>query len=104
MDNMRNLHTKMDIPKFFGHIVTTAAKPNLFEHMTPYQIGTKPCHRAQEHLFVIKSVIGLAELSNRAIALQLWDLSKYFDRESLVDGLNEIYKNNVKGKLYKLLF
>ena len=72
--------------------------------MSPYQIGTKPGHRAQEHLFVIKSLIGLAEHHGRAIALQLWDLSKYFDRESLVDGLNELYRNNVRGKVYKLLY
>ena len=104
LDNNRNIHTKLDIPKFFGHIVATAAKPNIFKHMSPYQIGTKPGHRVQEHLFVIKSVIGLAELNNTAIALQLWDLSKYFDRESLADGLNELYKNQVKGKVYRLLY
>ena len=104
LDFQRNIHTKLDVPKFFGHIVATAAKPNLNSHMSPYQIGTKPGHRAQEHLFVIKSVIGLAEHHGRAIALQLWDLSKYFDRESLVDGLNELYRNNVRGKVYKLLY
>ena len=104
LDFQRNIHTKIDVPKFFGHIVATAAKPNLIGQMSPYQIGTKPGHRAQEHLFVIKSVIGLAEQHGRAIALQLWDLSKYFDRESLVDGLNELYKNNVRGKVYKLLY
>ena len=104
LENLRNIHTKMEIPKFFGHIVTSAAKPLLFDNMSPFQIGTKPGHRAQEHLFVIKSIIGLAEHCNRSIALQLWDLSKYFDRENLADGLNEVYRNNVKGKLYKLLF
>ena len=103
-NNQRNLHTKEDIPKFFGHIVTSAAKPNIIGSMTPYQIGTKPGHRAQEHLFVLKSVIGLFEHNRQAIALQLWDLSKYFDRESLVDGMNELYRSNVKGKLYKLLY
>ena len=85
LENLRNIHNKMEIPKFVSHIVTTAAKPHLFENMSPYQIGTKPGHRAQEHLFVIKSIIGLAEHCNRAIALQLWDLSKYFDRENLAD-------------------
>ena len=80
------------------------AKPNIIENMSPYQIGTKPGHRAQEHLFVIKSMMGLAEMNNEAFALQLWDLSKYFDRESLKDGLNELYRSNVRGKAYKLLY
>ena len=95
LNNQRNIHTKQDIPKFFGHIVASAAKPNLLENMTPYQIGTMPGHRAQEHLFVVKSIIGLYELHGKAIALQLWYLSKYFDRESLTNGLNELYRSNV---------
>ena len=87
LSNQRYLHTKMEIPKFFGHIVTSIAKPNIIENMSPYQIGTKPGHRAQEHLFVTKSMMGLAELNKQAFALQFWDLSKFFDRESLRDGL-----------------
>ena len=44
------------------------------------------------------------EHMGKAIILQLWDISKFFDRESLTDGLNELYKNEVRGKLYKLLY
>ena len=55
-------------------------------------------------MYVIKSVIALYEHLGQAVALQLWDLAKYFDRESLVDGMNELYKNGVQGKLYKLLY
>ena len=46
LEYSRNIHTKLEIPKFFSHIVTTAAKPILFENMSPYQIGTKPGHRS----------------------------------------------------------
>ena len=94
----RNIHTKIDVPKFFGHIVTTAAKVKMIENMSEYQIGTKPGHRAQEHLFLLKSVIGLYEHLDKALILQLWDLSKYFDRESLTDGLNELYKREILVK------
>ena len=72
--------------------------------MSKYQIGTKPNHRAQEHLFLLKSVIALYDYLGKALILQLWDISKYFDRESLTDGLNELYKNKIRGKLYKLLY
>ena len=48
----RNIHTKLEVPKLFGHIVTTAAKVKMIENMSKYQIGTKPGHRAQEHLHV----------------------------------------------------
>ena len=68
------------------------------------QIGAVTGHRAQEHLFSIKSFIALIEWKNEAVALQQYDYSKMFDRENLLDGLNEAYKANVKGKLYKLLY
>ena len=34
----------------------------------------------------------------------MWDLSKFFDRESLTDCMNELYKSKVQGKLYRLLY
>ena len=88
---------KEDIPKYFGHMVTTAIKPLVFENMSEFQIGGVPGHRAQEHLFTVKSVLALAEKNNAAMAIQVLDLSKYFDSESLLDCLNEIYRAEVKG-------
>ena len=34
----------------------------------------------------------------------MWDVFKFFDSESLSDCMNELYKNEVRGKLYRLLF
>ena len=75
----------------------------MISNLTKYQIATKPGHRAQEHLFVLKSVIALYMMYDKAVILSMWDLSKFFDCESLTDCLNELYKSNVKGKLYRLL-
>ena len=44
--SQRNIHTKNEIPKFFGHIVMSKAKDIIMENMTKYQIGTKLGHRA----------------------------------------------------------
>ena len=57
LDNMRHLHIKEDIPKMFGHLVMSLAKEKMVSNMSKYQIGAKPGHRAQEHLFTIKSVM-----------------------------------------------
>ena len=86
------------------HIVTNEAKPKVFKELSPFQIGAVPGHRAQEHLFSIKSIIAMVEMTNDTIGLQLFDCSKMFDREVLVDCMDELYKSNIKGKLYKLIF
>jgi hypothetical protein len=104
LDNMRHIHCKDEFPKFFGHLVVSASKDKMISNLTKYQIATKPGHRAQEHLFVLKSVIALYMMYDKAVILSMWDLSKFFDRESLSDCLNELYKSNVHGKLYRLLY
>ena len=77
LSNYRNIHTKIEIPKFFGKMVTSLAKPSIIQGMTKFQIGTKPGHRAQEHLFVLKSIIALYIHYDLALILQLWDILKF---------------------------
>lgn len=72
--------------------------------MSKYQIATKPGHRAAEHLYTIKSILGSFQQQDKAMILSMWDLKKFFDRESLFDCMNELYKNNLKGKLYRLIY
>ena len=104
LNSKRHIHIKPEIPKYFEHMVTTAAKPMIVENMSPFQIGAVPGHRSQEHLFSLKSVVAMFEDNDEALAVQLFDLVKFFDSESLVDGLGELYRSNVKGKPYKLLY
>ena len=66
----------------------------MFKELSPFQIGAVPGHRAQEHLFSIKSFIAMVEKNKEAVALQQYDLSKFFDKESLLDCLNELYKSD----------
>ena len=104
LNSRRHLHTRDQTQKYFGHMVITAAKPNILKEISPFQIGAIPGHRAQEHLFTLKSVMAIKEKNNTARALQLLDLSKLFDRECLIDCLDELYKTKIKGKLYQLLY
>ena len=68
--------------------------------MSKFQIATKPGHRSTEHLYVVMSVIGLCEKKDTAIIITMYDLKKYFDSENLHDCMSELYKSNIKGKLY----
>ena len=87
LDNMRHIHCKDEFPKFFGHLVVSASKDKMISNLTKYQIATKPGHRAQEHLFLLKSIIALYIMLDKAIITSMWDLSKFLDCESLQDYL-----------------
>ena len=104
LGNQRNIHTKLDVPKFFGHIVIGAAKGKIIQNMSKYQLGTKPGHRAQEHLFVMRSIISLYSQGGKALIIQLYDISKSFDREMLRDCMDSLYNSGIRGKLYRLIF
>ena len=103
-NNQRNIHIKHAVPKLFENIVLSLAKPKIVSGTTKYQIGAMPKHRAQEHLFTLKSIIALYNHFKIPLILQLFDISKFFDRESLRDGLNSIYLSGVQGNIYKLLY
>ena len=104
LGNLRNIHTKLETPTNFGHMVVNAAKGKIMENMSKFQLGTKLGHRAQEHLFVLRSVIELYQLCDKALILQLYDISKLFDREMLMDCMDAMYNNGIKGKLYRLFY
>ena len=99
LENYRNIHTKLDIPKLFGFMVMNQAKIPIIQNMSKYQIGTVPGHRSEEHLFVMKMVMSLYSHYKKPVILQLYDIKKFFDREMLVDGMDAIYSSGVRGKL-----
>ena len=102
-ENHRNIHTKGEIPKLFGHIVLNQVKSTIMSNMSIYQIGTRNSHRSQEHLFTMKSIIALHSSYNQPLIIQLFDVAKSFDCESLRDGLDALHNSGIKGKLYRLI-
>ena len=85
LESKRFIHTKEPICKFFSHILTTAVKPTITENISTFQIGTIPKHRAQEHLFTVRSFVLMVEKNKESVAIQILDLKKYFDFENLLD-------------------
>ena len=49
LNNYRNIHTKEDIRKVFGEIVTYEVKNIIPERLSKFQIGAMAGHRPQEH-------------------------------------------------------
>ena len=103
-NNQRNLHMKEPEPKFFEGIVVDKSKQKLIDACSKFQIGGIPGHRPQEHLFSVKSIIGLYHYLNIPLFISYWDISKYFDKEILRDAMDTLYQAGIRGKLYRLWF
>ena len=104
LDGRRNIHVKLDTYKHFGQLVMDEVKGDLHRNMSKYQLGTKPGHRSQEHIYVLKSLISFSQCLDSGVIITLYDISKFFDRENIYDVLDEAFKSGVKGKAYRLLF
>ena len=104
LSSYRFIHTKEENPKAFEHIVVSKVKPKVVSGCTKFQIGAIPKHQCQEHLFTLKSVMSWYETLNLPILVQLFDISKFFDKENLKDGMNALYNCGINGKLYRLIF
>jgi hypothetical protein len=91
LSNQRFIHTKEEIPKAFEHIIVAKAKQKIVRGCTKFQIGAIPKHQSREHLFTLKSIMLWYEELKTPLILQLYDISKFFDRENLQDGMNTLY-------------
>ena len=76
LNNIRNIHLKDYVPKVFGHLLMNEVKVKIMENMSKFQLGAKAGHRAQEHIYVLKSIIAFKLMYNEGIILNLYYISK----------------------------
>ena len=103
-DMNRNIHIKDEYSKGFDHLIVNKSKGWMIQKCSKFQIGAIQGHRPQEHLFTLKSMMSYYDMLNLPIIIQVYDLSKYFDKEMLRDAMNSLYEADIKGKLYRLWF
>ena len=92
-DNTRFIHLKDQVPKVFSHMIISQVKETIMTNMTPYQIGTKKGHRPQENILVMISMMKLKEKQKTPMLIQLYDISKFFNKEHLPDVMEELYSS-----------
>ena len=104
LDNIRNIHTKNEVSKGFDQLVVNKSKVKMIQKCSKFQIGAIQGHRPQEHIFTLKSMMSYYEMLKKPLIVQVYDLSKYFDKESLRDAMNSLHEANIRGKLYRLWY
>ena len=102
LQSYRYVHIKEWMLCLFDGLVFNKIRPKLIENMTKFQIGTKPGHRPQEHIFVLNSVLDLNKKKNSSLIIQTFDISQYFDKHVLKDAGQCLADAKVDGKCYRL--
>ena len=84
-------------------VVSEMKKPILMAS-TPYQIGGQEGNRPQQHLFTVRSMMSLYQKLGKMLWINVYDLSAFFDRESLRDVMNTLHEVKVHPKAYRTFY
>ena len=69
-----------------------------------YQVGGQPGHRPEELLFVLKSLMAKYKKEKKPIILQSYDVSKFFDKEMMEDGIITCMNRGANPKAVRLWY
>ena len=105
LKNNRYIHWKDWLPRLGESMVVVGGmKEKILASSTPFQTEGQEDTRPQQHLFVIKSAISKCLQQGIGIIIQLYDLSAFFDKESLRDVMNTLYEVGVDSRAYRSFF
>ena len=82
----------------------TASEEELVSNMSKYQQASKPGHRTMEHLYIVMSLMIFYKKKKDAMFVTLFDLARYFNKETAIDCHFKLHKSMIRGKLYRLHF
>ena len=105
LSNNRFIHYKPWWPRTAeALIVEEGLKGPLVEGSSIYQIGGQPGHRADELIFVLKSMIAKQRFLGKSILIQPSDIKKYFDKEMIQDIILACEKRGADPKARRLWY
>ena len=101
LSDNRFVHCKEWFPRVAeALVVEEGLKTALVEESSIYQIGGQPSHRSEELMFIQKSIIAKYRQAGQCIIIQSYDVSKYFDKELIEDGVLTCLKRGADQKQF----
>ena len=105
LSNNRFIHSKPWWPRTTeALIVEEGLKGPLVEGSSIYQVGGQPGHRAEELVFVLKSIIAKQRFQGKSILIQPSDIKQYFDKEMIQDIILACEKRGADPKARRLWY
>ena len=104
LKNNRFVHMKHYLARTCEALTFNSSKNQIFQKSTVYQIGGQSGHSPEEHVFTLKSVIGLMKNRGEGLILNLVDIVSFFDREDILDVVEALEDMEVNKKVIRLLY
>ena len=105
LNNMRFIHMKCWRAKLLEALITEKMKPQIVAATPKIQIGGMPSSQSVEHLVTLKTWMKQIEEKDSDGIVSLYDMSKFFDKESLLDCMDTLNKKaKIDAKSYRMLY
>ena len=105
LNNMRFIHMKCWRAKLLEALITEKMKPQIVAATPKIQIGGMPSSQSVEHLVTLKTWMKQIEEKDSEGIVSLYDMSKFFDKESLLDCMDTLNKKaKIDAKSYRMLY
>ena len=105
LNMMRYVHMKSWQAKLCEAIVTETMKEDIVNACPKIQIGGMPKSMSVEHLVTLKTWMAMKEQKKENGIFQVFDMEKFFDKESLMDTMHTLdKKGKISNKSYRLWY
>ena len=74
----RFLHLKSFLPRACEALVVNRMKDKIIESSSVFQVGGQPGHSTDESIFIVKSIMALAEATGKSFLFSLVDIIFFF--------------------------
>ena len=105
LNMMRYVHMKSWEAKLCEALVTETMKEDIVNACPKIQIGGMPKSMSVEHLVTLKTWMAVKEQNKENGIFQVFDMEKFFDKESLIDTMHTLdKKGKISNKSYRLWY
>ena len=104
ISNYRGLFLGNTILKLLEKLISARTTPKVDKNMSETQAGGRAGRNITDHLFIIRAIIKRCKYLNKLVLIEFLDLVKAFDKMVLKNIMNDLWKCDVRGKLWRLIY
>ena len=104
LTNHRGIFLGSEIMKMYEKLIYNRIILRLEKGMSEFQAGGRAKRSISDHVFIIRSIMQHYRYINIQLLLEFIDLIKAFDKMSLKHVLNDIWRCEIKGKIWRTIY
>ena len=105
MANYRGIFIGNAILKLKEKLINSRSTPRIEQYgFSEAQAGGRKNRNITDHLFIIRSLMDHYKYLNKPLFILFLDLVKAFDKMVLKNIMNDLWKSNVRGKIWRVIY